>query len=65
MRGVSATSKVVTSSDTIGRAILIQPGNREWSTVIECVNATGCAIPALRYPSRTAPPVKLVSGSTR
>ncbi|KAF2834454.1 hypothetical protein M501DRAFT_1001068 [Patellaria atrata CBS 101060] len=52
--GVSATSKVVTSSDTIGRAILIQPGNREWSTVIECVNATG-----------KAPLVKLVSGSTR
>ncbi|KAF2838633.1 hypothetical protein M501DRAFT_1002917 [Patellaria atrata CBS 101060] len=52
--GVSATSKVVTSSDTIGRAILIQPGNREWSTVIECINATG-----------KAPPVKLVSGSTR
>ncbi|KAF2837674.1 hypothetical protein M501DRAFT_187004 [Patellaria atrata CBS 101060] len=45
MMGVSATSKVVTNSDAIGRAILIQPGNREWSTVIECVNATGWAIP--------------------
>lgn len=43
--GVAATSKVVTSSDTAGRAILIQPGNREWVTVIEGVNATGWAIP--------------------
>jgi hypothetical protein len=28
MMGIAATSKVVTSSDTVGRAILIQPGNR-------------------------------------
>ncbi|KAF2838462.1 hypothetical protein M501DRAFT_1004184 [Patellaria atrata CBS 101060] len=52
--GVSAASKVVISSDTIRQAILIQPGNREWSTVIECINATA-----------KAPPVKLVLGSTR
>ena len=43
--GVAATSKVVTSSDTIGRAVTIQPGNREWVTVIEGINATGWAIP--------------------
>ena len=43
--GVAATSKVVTSSDTIGRAILVQPGNREWVTAIEGVNAAGWAIP--------------------
>jgi hypothetical protein len=29
MMGVASTSKVVTSSDTIGRATLIQPGDRE------------------------------------
>jgi hypothetical protein len=29
MMGVAATSKVVTSADTIGRATVIQPGNRE------------------------------------
>ncbi|USP79999.1 uncharacterized protein yc1106_07273 [Curvularia clavata] len=30
--GVAATSKVVTSSDRVGRAVVIQPGNREWSS---------------------------------
>jgi hypothetical protein len=31
------TSKVVTSSDTIGRATVVQPGNRDWTTTtIEC-----------------------------
>ena len=45
MMGVAATSKVVTSSDTIGRAILVQPGNREWVTTIEGINAAGWAIP--------------------
>ena len=43
--GVAATSKVVTSSDRVGRAVVIQPGNREWVTVIECVNASGWSIP--------------------
>lgn len=33
--GVSATSKVVTSSDAVGRAILIQPDNREWVSSAE------------------------------
>jgi hypothetical protein len=45
MIGVAATSKVVTSSDTVGRAIAIQPGNREWVTVIEAINALGWALP--------------------
>ena len=44
MMGVAVTSKVVTSSDTIGRAITVQPGNREWVTAIEAVNATGWSI---------------------
>ena len=43
--GVSTTSKVIISSNTVGRAILIQPGNREWATAIESVNATGWVIP--------------------
>ena len=29
MMGVAATSKVVTSADTIGRATVVQPGNQE------------------------------------
>jgi hypothetical protein len=45
MMGMIATSKVVTSSDTVGRAITIQPGNRDWTTVIEGINAMGWAIP--------------------
>lgn len=29
MIGVAAMSKVVTSSDTVGRAVTVQPGNRD------------------------------------
>jgi len=43
--GVAATSKVVTSSDRIGRAVVVQPGNREWVTAIECINASGWYLP--------------------
>jgi hypothetical protein len=45
MMGVASTSKVVTSSDTVGRATVVQPGNREWVTTIECINALGWSIP--------------------
>jgi len=45
MMGVAATSKVVTSSDTVGRATAVQPGNREWVTAIECINASGWCLP--------------------
>lgn len=45
MMGVAATSKVVTSMDTVGRAVNIQPGNRDWVTTIEGINAAGWAIP--------------------
>jgi hypothetical protein len=45
MMGVASTSKVVTSSDTIGRAVDVQPGNRDWVTTIECINALGWSIP--------------------
>ncbi len=37
-------SKVVIA-DTIGRATVIQPGDRRWTTVIECINAGGWALP--------------------
>ena len=43
--GVAATSKVVTSSNRVGRAVVVQPGNREWVTAIECVNASGWSLP--------------------
>jgi hypothetical protein len=45
MIGVAATSKVVISSDTIGRATVVQLGNREWVITIECINASGWSIP--------------------
>ncbi|RYN73803.1 hypothetical protein AA0119_g13609, partial [Alternaria tenuissima] len=45
MMGVAATSKVVTSSDTVGRAATVQPGNRDWVTTIECINASGWCLP--------------------
>jgi hypothetical protein len=38
MMGVASTSKVVTSSDTIGQATLVQPGDQEWVTAIECIS---------------------------
>jgi len=45
MMGVISTAMVVTSSERRGRAKSKQPGNREWATVIQGVNATGWAIP--------------------
>lgn len=36
---------VVTTSDRHSRAGLAQPGNREWATVIQGVNARGWTIP--------------------
>ncbi len=42
--GVILTAMVVTSSERRGRAKSKQPGNREWATVIQGVNATGWAI---------------------
>ena len=45
--GVIATAKVVTGTDRAGRPRTVQPGNREWVTIIECINALGDAIPLL------------------
>ena len=42
---MSGSSKVVTQT-AVGRATVIQPGDRKWVTVIECVNASGWALPA-------------------
>jgi hypothetical protein len=43
--GLIATAKVITSSDRVCRPNLLQPGNREWVTAIESVNALGWALP--------------------
>ncbi|GKU14150.1 unnamed protein product [Fusarium langsethiae] len=45
MMGMIATGKVVTSAKRRGRPKSIQPGNREWVTVIEAVSAEGQSIP--------------------
>ncbi|ODM23528.1 hypothetical protein SI65_01117 [Aspergillus cristatus] len=43
--GLTATAKVVTRSEYYGQRSLLQPGNREWVTSIECTNASGWALP--------------------
>ena len=45
--GVIATAKVVTGTNRAGRPRSVQPGNREWVTIIEAINALGVAIPPL------------------
>jgi hypothetical protein len=45
MMGVAATSKVVTSIETVGRAVALQPGNMDWVTTIEGINASGWCLP--------------------
>ena len=45
MMGIISTGAVVTASEKRGRPKSVQPGNREWTTVIQGINATGWAIP--------------------
>jgi hypothetical protein len=45
MMGMISTGAVVTGSDRRGRPKTIQQGNREWTTVIQGINAMGWAIP--------------------
>jgi len=43
--GLIATAKVITRREFYGRRSLLQPGNRAWVTTIECINASGWALP--------------------
>ena len=43
--GLTATAKVVTRAEYYGRRSVLQPGNREWVTVIESVRANGDVLP--------------------
>jgi hypothetical protein len=43
--GVIGSIKVVTGSERRKRPTLVQPGNREWVTVIQSICAAGYAIP--------------------
>jgi hypothetical protein len=47
MMGIICTGKVVTTSDGRSKAKLAQPGNLEWTAVIQGVNALGWNIPPL------------------
>jgi hypothetical protein len=43
--GLIATSRVVTRAEMLGKPHLIQPGQREWVTAIECIGAMGYVVP--------------------
>ena len=43
--GLIATSKVVTRAGMYGWHQVIQPGNQEWVTSIECINSIGWVLP--------------------
>ncbi|KAG7000895.1 hypothetical protein FocnCong_v012494 [Fusarium oxysporum f. sp. conglutinans] len=45
LMGMIASGMVVTGADRRGRPKSVQPGNREWITVIQAINAEGQAIP--------------------
>jgi hypothetical protein len=45
--GLIATARVITSADRKGKPVLLQPGNREWVTSIETINAMGWSIPPM------------------
>lgn len=45
--GVISTSRVVTRAEKHGRVMTTQPGNREWVTVIQCINTQGWLVPPL------------------
>jgi hypothetical protein len=45
MMGMISTGKVVTSAERRGRPKSVQPGSREWVTVIEAISVEGQSIP--------------------
>jgi hypothetical protein len=45
--GIGVTAKFICSSNRTGKPSLIQPGNREWVTVVECVGSTDKVVPPL------------------
>jgi hypothetical protein len=45
--GIASTSRVVTASDWQGKPPQLQPGDREWVTSIETINARGWYLPPM------------------
>ena len=42
--GVTPTAKVITGANK-GKPVSVQPGNREWVTVIDCISSSGYNVP--------------------
>ena len=42
--GVILTAKVITGAERSQKPVLVQPGNREWVTVIDCIVSSGWAL---------------------
>jgi hypothetical protein len=45
--GLAGSSRVITTTDRRNRPTQLQPGDREWATAIEGVNATGWYLPPM------------------
>ena len=45
MMSIIISSLVITRSDRHGKAKSVQPSNREWGTVIKCINTSDWCIP--------------------
>jgi hypothetical protein len=45
--GVIMTAKVITGSERAGKPVCIQPGNREWVTVIESISSCSWSLPPI------------------
>ena len=45
--GVITTAKVITGLERSLRPVTVQPGNREWVTVIECTSSYGWMVPPM------------------
>ena len=45
--GLVSTARVVTRAEYYGRRSVLKPGNREWVTAVETVNALGWVLPPL------------------
>jgi hypothetical protein len=43
--GLITTTRVMTRAEITGRPKLLQPGQREWVTAIECINSQGFPVP--------------------
>ena len=43
--GLVSTDKVVIRAEYYGQQVVLQPGNHEWVTVVESINASGWVLP--------------------